>query len=104
MTVADRHPVSPLMLSAIEAGIPRPWFAVVEGAWLRKLRRNAGLSQERLAYRANVGVRTVVRLESTDESRCQPWTVARLAQALDLVPDVLARELVSAKAAGRGSD
>jgi DNA-binding XRE family transcriptional regulator len=100
MTVAEARPYSPLTMKAIEAGIPLPWFAVVEGARLRKLRRNAGLSQKRLAYSANIGVRTVVRLESMDESRCQPWTVARLAQALDLVPDALARELVSAKGCG----
>jgi transcriptional regulator with XRE-family HTH domain len=100
MTVAEARPISPLTLGAIAAGIPRPWFAVIEGDTLRKLRQRIGLSQQRLADRAEVSVRTVARLESQESGRCQPHTGARLARALDLDPVALIREVVSARGCG----
>lgn len=57
MIVGEPHQVSPLTLRADEAGIPRPWFVVIEGARLLKLRREAGLSQKRLAERAGVSIK-----------------------------------------------
>ncbi len=94
--MAEARPFSPLSLRAIEAGIPRPWLAVIEGALLRKLRREAGLSQARLAERADVSVNVVARLEGLDEGRCRPPTGVRLAQALGVDTVALVRELVHA--------
>jgi hypothetical protein len=96
MTVAERRPLSPLTVAAIEAKLPHPWLAVVEGARLRKLRGEAGLSREVLAWQADVAVSVVARLENLEEGRCLPRTGARLAQALGVDPVALIREMVSA--------
>ncbi len=54
------------------------------GALLRELRRSAGLTQEELAERARVGVRTLRDLETGRTARPQRSTVDLLAAALDL--------------------
>ncbi len=51
---------------------------------LRRLRRAAGLTQEALAERAGLGVRTLSDLERNDQVRPRPATVAALAAALTL--------------------
>ena len=96
--MAEARPFHPLTLRAIEAGIRGPWFAVIEGARLRKLRREAGLSQKRLASQAKVSIRTIWRLEGMEEGRCYPSTGVRLARGLGLDPIALIREFVSVRA------
>jgi transcriptional regulator with XRE-family HTH domain len=54
------------------------------GSLLRDLRRAAGLTQEELAERARVGVRTLRDLETGRTSRPQRSTVDLLAAALEL--------------------
>jgi tetratricopeptide (TPR) repeat protein/transcriptional regulator with XRE-family HTH domain len=59
---------------------PPPTF----GAWLRRCRRAAGLTQEELAERAAVSVRSIRDLERGVSRRPHRDTVALLAAALDL--------------------
>ena len=54
------------------------------GSLLRDLRRAAGLTQEELAERARVGVRTLRDLETARTARPQRSTVELLASALEL--------------------
>jgi transcriptional regulator with XRE-family HTH domain len=54
------------------------------GSLLRELRRAAGLTQEELAERARVGVRTLRDLETGRTARPQRSTVDLLAVARDL--------------------
>lgn len=49
---------------------------------LRHLRDSAGLTQEELADRAQVGVNTISKLERGRHLRCQIQTARRLATAL----------------------
>lgn len=94
--MAETRPLSPLTVAAIEAKVPLPWLAVVEGARLRKLRGEAGLSREVLAWEADVAVSVVARLEKLEDGRCLPRTGARLAQALGVDPVAFIREMVNA--------
>ncbi len=86
---------SPLTTAAYQAGLPKPWLAVVDGDMMRKLRENLGLSQKELSQRAKVGIKIVKRLESLPSGRCMPRTAALLATALDEDHTVIVRELVS---------
>jgi transcriptional regulator with XRE-family HTH domain len=65
-----------------QAGPPRPWTTVLDGQRLRKLRRQQGLSQERLADRAGISLTTVARLERQPCPPCRTRTLGRLAAAL----------------------
>ncbi len=87
--------VSPLTVAARQAGLPKPWLAVVDGDMMRKLRENLGLSQKELAERAKVGNKIVKRLENLPSGRCMPRTATLLATALDEDHTVIVRELVS---------
>jgi DNA-binding transcriptional regulator YiaG len=40
-----------------------PWVVILDGDLVRRARREAGLSQERLAYKSGVSITTVGRLE-----------------------------------------
>jgi predicted transcriptional regulator len=93
--VTEVRTVSPLVLAAIQAKLPKPWLAVVDGEMVRKLRDNLGLSQRSLAERAKVSIKTVKRLESLPSGRCMPRTAALLATALNEAHTVIVRELVS---------
>ncbi|MEV0082128.1 helix-turn-helix domain-containing protein [Saccharopolyspora sp. NPDC050642] len=57
------------------------------GPLLRQLRRRAGMTQEQLAERSGVGVRTIRRLENNSPTDPRIGTVKLLADALDLSPD-----------------
>ncbi len=70
----------------------RPAF----GMLLRRLRREAGLSQEALADRAQTSVKTISALESGARRAPYRETVAHLADALQLIPE--ARTLLAAAA------
>jgi transcriptional regulator with XRE-family HTH domain len=65
----------------------RSWTTTLDGARLRQLRRQHGLSQEELADRAGISLATVARLERQSQAAsCRGRTLARLAAALDEQP------------------
>jgi DNA-binding XRE family transcriptional regulator len=80
----------PPQRSAGGAG-PAPWTTVLDGERLRQLRRQRGLSQEKLADRAGVSLTTVARLERQRSPSCRCRTLARLAAALGEHPATIAR-------------
>ena len=57
------------------------------GTLLRELRRQAGLTQEQLAERSTVAVRTIRRLETGERTDPRLGTVKLLADALEISPD-----------------
>jgi DNA-binding XRE family transcriptional regulator len=59
---------------------------MLDGERLRQLRRQHGLSQEKLADLAGVSLTTMARLERQDRSPCRNWTMGRLAAALNETP------------------
>jgi len=93
--VTEPRQISPLVLAAYEAKLPKPWMAVVDGDMVRKLRCNLGLSQKALADRAKVARETVNKLENVPSARCMPHIASRLATALNEDHTVIVRELVS---------
>lgn len=60
------------------------------GQRIRFLRQQAGLSQESLAIKAHLSLRTIARLESGDLRQPHRSTIALLAQAFGLTPDEFA--------------
>jgi DNA-binding XRE family transcriptional regulator len=62
------------------------WLTAIDGQLLRQMRRQRGLSQERLADLAGVSLTTVARLERPSMQPCRTWTLCRLAQALEQHP------------------
>jgi predicted ATPase len=76
-----------------EASTPSVGFAAV----LRAHRRAAGLTQQELAARAGVGVRTVRELERGRATRPQRGTVELLADALGLVANARVRFMEAAR-------
>lgn len=71
-------------------------------ALLRRLRQQAGITQEALAERAGVGVRTVRGLETGERADPRVTTVRLLADALELEPRE--REQLLGAAVGRAVD
>ncbi|MGW1196381.1 helix-turn-helix domain-containing protein [Streptomyces sp. NPDC002536] len=69
---------------------------------LRQLRRRAGMTQEALAERAKVGVRTIRGLETGERADPRVTTVRLLADALGLGPEE--REALLAAAVRRGAE
>ena len=61
---------------------PDRWLTVVDGARLRQLRRQQGLSSAELAGQAGIGMSTLTRLERQPRQSCRTRTLARLAAAL----------------------
>jgi DNA-binding XRE family transcriptional regulator len=53
---------------------------VIDGPRLRQLRRQHGLSQEKLAWDSGVGLTTLARLERQTRPRCSHWTLTRLGE------------------------
>ncbi|MGO1050380.1 helix-turn-helix transcriptional regulator [Crossiella sp. CA198] len=66
------------------------------GLALRQARTLAGLTQEQLAERSGVGVRTIGGLETGTRGDPRPSTARRLADALELDPPDRARLLAAA--------
>ncbi|MGW0519623.1 ATP-binding protein [Crossiella sp. NPDC003009] len=66
------------------------------GLLLRQFRGLAGLTQEQLAQRSGVGVRTIGGLETGKRADPRPSTARRLADALELVPPERGRLLAAA--------
>lgn len=71
------------------------WFIVVDGARLRQLRRQHGLSAAELAAKAGVGLSTVIRLERQPRLARRTRTAACLAAALGQSPAAIARSQFS---------
>jgi transcriptional regulator with XRE-family HTH domain len=61
----------------------------LDGARLRRLRRERGLSAHKLAERANLCVRQIWRLEAGHRPNVRAVTVARIALALTTTMDYL---------------
>jgi transcriptional regulator with XRE-family HTH domain len=81
------------------------WLAVLDrvrcvtsefSVLLRQLRQQTGLTQENLAERSGLSVRTIRRLETGERANPQLDTVRLLADALELKPDERARLLAVA--------
>jgi transcriptional regulator with XRE-family HTH domain len=71
------------------AQVSSRWFAVVDGARVRQLRRQHGLSPAQLADKAGIGLSTVSRLERQPRCSCRTRTLVRLAAALNQPPTAL---------------
>lgn len=69
-----------------QAGNQSRWTTVIDGQLLREMRRQRGLSQERLADLAGVSLTTVARLERRPMQPCRMWTLYRLAHVLQQHP------------------
>jgi transcriptional regulator with XRE-family HTH domain len=81
------------------AGRPEQWWiTVLDGQRLRQLRRQRGLSQEKLADRAGISTATVARLERHPHPSCQGRTLARLAAALDEQPTAIMSPCLASRA------
>jgi transcriptional regulator with XRE-family HTH domain len=63
-------------------------FTEVDGARLRRLRRERALSQRELSRMTGIAFDTISRLE-TGKQQAQPRTVRKLAEALGVEPRVL---------------
>lgn len=70
----------------------RPQVFFLDGQQLRCLRRQRGLSQQKLADDAGLSVTTVARLERQACARCRGRTLGRLARALGQHPATLTRD------------
>ncbi len=70
-------------------------FTEVDGARLRRLRRDRALSQRELSRTTGVAFDTISRLE-TGKQRAQPRTIRKLADALGVEP----RELMKGEEGG----
>jgi DNA-binding Xre family transcriptional regulator len=67
----------------------RPQTTILDGPRLRQLRRERGLSQEKLAHQAGISVTTVARLERQARASCRGRTLGRLAAALGEEPTTI---------------
>jgi DNA-binding XRE family transcriptional regulator len=75
----------------IRAYPPHEWRTVpIDGRRLRQLRAERGLSQERLAGKADLGLTTIRRIECEPSPVCRAWTMDVIAAALDTQPCNLA--------------
>jgi transcriptional regulator with XRE-family HTH domain len=67
-------------------------FTEVDGARLRRLRRQRALSQRDLSRMTGIAFDTISRLE-TGKQRAQPRTIRKLADALGVEPRELMKEV-----------
>jgi tetratricopeptide (TPR) repeat protein/transcriptional regulator with XRE-family HTH domain len=70
------------------------------GAWLRESREAAGLTQEELAERSGLAVRTIGNLERGVSARPYPGSVRMLVRALGLPPGLADEVIVRHRAGG----
>ncbi|MGH3125766.1 MAG: helix-turn-helix domain-containing protein [Streptosporangiaceae bacterium] len=84
------RPASPLAAPVQDRNALPPYTAIIDGRLLRQLRRQRGLSIDKLAHRAGVGITTLGRLERQDRPRCRMTTLARLAIELGADPAAIA--------------
>ena len=82
-----------------DPGPAQPWTTVLDGRRLRQLRRQHGLSQEKLADRAGLSLTTIARLERQPRASCRSRTLARLAAALGEHVSTITPALAAAPAA-----
>lgn len=75
------------------------WLVTFDGTRLRKRRLERGLSQDRLAFRSGVSLKTIQRVEKLPAASCRASTLRQLATALGGDPDALIRELTQGLAA-----
>ena len=81
----------PDSLASAGSGRPaRPQTTILDGQRLRQLRRERGMSQEKLADRAGMSLTTVARLEGQARASCRGRTLGRLAAALGEHPAAIA--------------
>ena len=73
------------------------------GAWLKRQRKAAGLTQEDLAERSGVSVRTIADLERGRTRKPYPSSLRALVQALGL-PETAGTDLVARYRIDQGSD
>jgi transcriptional regulator with XRE-family HTH domain len=71
-------------------GPAHEWTTVLDGRRLRDLRRQRGLSQAELAYKAGISPGTVARLERQERAPCRSRTLGRLSGALGEEPTSIA--------------
>jgi transcriptional regulator with XRE-family HTH domain len=69
--------------------LPLPLSYCIDSGRLRQLRRQHGMSQEKLAWDSGIGLRTLARLECESLPRCRPRTLYRLARVLGADPYAL---------------
>jgi DNA-binding XRE family transcriptional regulator len=67
----------------------RRWSTVIDGHMLRRQRRQADLSQAKLADHAQVSMTTTAKLERQRRAPCRTWTLTRLATGLGKPQDAL---------------
>ena len=88
------------MVDDVSATAVRPASSAVQLAVLvRGWRERALLTQEQLALRAGLGVRTIRRLESGGSTRPRDCSVSLLADALNLPSDERARFVAAVRTA-----
>jgi predicted transcriptional regulator len=75
-----------------QEGSQSRWTTAIDGQLLRRMRRQRGLSQERLANLAGVSLTTVARLERPSMQPCRTWTLFRIANALEQQPEPIGDE------------
>lgn len=83
-------PLSPLAAPVQDRNALQPYSAVIDGHLLRRLRRQRGLSIDRLAHLAGVDRTTLGRLEREARPRCRMSTLSALARELDVDPVTIA--------------
>lgn len=97
-----RPPSVPALGGTGDVHLAHRWLTVLDGQRLRQVRRQHGLSQERLAYRAGISLATVARLEREPRPHCHARTAALIAAALGEHPSIIAPIVTGSSSAGRG--
>jgi tetratricopeptide (TPR) repeat protein/DNA-binding XRE family transcriptional regulator len=75
------------------------------GSWLRQQREAAGLTQEDLAERSGLSIRTISNLERNRAQKPRPWSVRQITETLGLAETVCAELIIryrASKDAGSG--
>lgn len=73
----------------------RYWITTFDGTLLREARLDRGLSQHRVAAKAGISLRTIVRLEGLTAATCHRATLHRIAATLGDDPELVISALTS---------